>query len=427
MKIENLKYQNLKPILAPYESKGRNESAAYLNWFLENIYRLDDVSADDAICDQPNDKGIDGIYVDDNAEQIHFFQCKIVQSEDKTIGDVELKNLIGSLTQFETKDSVMKIIDGNAHPDLKKILTRSNVANLVEKGYKVIGVFVCNQDGDKNTEEILKHTGNIILYDRKSIISEFVDFDANEGINGNFTFDTSYVSPLKYQVDKDINIYLFPVSALDLIKLDGIEDTTLFSQNVRLSLGNTPVNKAIANSVQEQKEHKYFPLYHNGITLICEKAFEKEGKLNITNYVVVNGAQSISTFFKQNNKLTSDLRVFVKIICLNNDDLAKKITINSNNQNSIKPRDLRSNHDIMIRLKSEFGKEDYGYEFEIKRGEKFESGKPVISNEDAGRLLLAFDAMEPYSCHQIYKVFDEKYAEIFGRPEVNAGRIVFFI
>ena len=41
MKEEDLKYQNLKKILALYEEKGRGESIAFLNWFLENIYRLD--------------------------------------------------------------------------------------------------------------------------------------------------------------------------------------------------------------------------------------------------------------------------------------------------------------------------------------------------------------------------------------------------
>src|SRR5262249_16913574 len=41
------------------------------------------------------------------------------------------------------------------------------------------------------------------------------------------------------------------------------------------------------------------------------------------------------------------------------------------------------------------------------------------------KLLLAFDLDEPWSCHQTYKVFDEKYAEIFARPEVTARRIIF--
>lgn len=425
MDISQLEYKNIKKQIATIEAKGRGESASFLGWFLENVYRLDDVAADDALCDKPNDKGIDGIYVDDTAEEIHFFQSKLVQSNKKTIGDVQPKNLLGSLKQFETKSSINKILKGGAHPDLKSILTRLNIATLVDKGYTVKGIYVGNQDSDKNTEELLEHTDNLRIYDRQKIVDEYVDFDADEGVDGSFEFDASYVGCIEYHIDDDKTVYLLPVKATELVKLDGISDTSLFSQNVRLVLGNTAVNKSIRKSVSDSTEHQYFPLYHNGVTLLCESAELTDDKLKIENYVVVNGAQSISTFYSSKSKLTDDLRIFVKVISLRDDALARKITINSNNQNSIKPRDLRSNHDLMLRLKAEFRKIQSDYEFEIKRGEKFDVGQKVISNEEAGRLLLAFDLGEPYSCHQIYKVFDDKYTEIFGRPEVDAYRIIF--
>ena len=41
-----------------------------------------------------------------------------------------------------------------------------------------------------------------------------------------------------------------------------------------------------------------------------------------------------------------------------------------------------------------------------------------------GAAKLYFDVEEPWSCHQIYKVFDEKYSEIFGRKIVSAWRII---
>jgi hypothetical protein len=37
--------------------------------------------------------------------------------------------------------------------------------------------------------------------------------------------------------------------------------------------------------------------------------------------------------------------------------------------------------------------------------------------------MLAFDLKQPWSCHQTYKLFDEKYSDIFGRPEVTAQRV----
>ena len=117
--------------------------------------------------------------------------------------------------------------------------------------------------------------------------------------------------------------------------------------------------------------------------------------------------------------------MLVRVIQLQDEALAREILGHSNNQNAIKPRDLRSNHAIMVRLQTEMNKEPGGFFFEIKRGEKAPAGKTVIPNDEVGRALLSFDIQEPWSAHQIYKVFDDKYAEIFGGPSVTARRVIF--
>jgi len=207
--------------------------------------------------------------------------------------------------------------------------------------------------------------------------------------------------------------------------MSGIDDGSLFSQNVRQSLGNTKVNRALRESVADKSEHQFFPLYHNGVTILCKKIRVSEDKLYIYDYVVVNGAQSISTFKRSNTLLTDDLRVIAKIVEVNDTKLAKAITTNSNNQNSIKARDLKSTNEIQIRIKQEFSKNfPNQYDYEIKRGQELQSGINVITNEEAGRLILAFDLLEPESCHQVYKLFDDKYTDIFARPSVTAYRIV---
>lgn len=207
--------------------------------------------------------------------------------------------------------------------------------------------------------------------------------------------------------------------------MEGIEDGTLFSQNVRQSLGNTKVNKSLSQSVADSTEHQNFPLYHNGVNILCERATLGDGVLEIENYVVVNGAQSISTFKKSVSKLSPDLRVIAKVVQLSDASLSRRITINSNNQNAIKPRDLKSTNEVQIRLRKEFESVLNGeYDLEIKRGQEARNGAEIITNEEAGRLLLAFDLMEPESCHQVYKLFDDKYAEIFARPAVTAWRVI---
>lgn len=421
---DDLQYGKLTGLVSSYSDKGRGESVSFLNWFLENIFRLDAIAADDSICDRPNDRGIDGIYVDHDQEEIIILQGKLRQKE-ATVGDAPLRDLAGTLTQFKDRAAVEALQDGGGNEELKKILLREHVADLVEKGYHVVGGFVTNLPLDANGQEFLDQAGNIRAYDRVRICSEFIDIESEGGVAESFTLDASYVEPMKIQTGDEATSYIFPAKASELVGMSGIDDGTLFSQNVRLSLGNTKVNRSLQESVKDKTEHKNFPLYHNGVTILCSKADYKDEKITIENYVVVNGAQSISTFKKSSANLTDDLRVLVKVVELNNATLARKITVNSNNQNAIKPRDLKSNNEVQIRLKEEMKAVSGGvFDLEIKRGEKGREGAEVITNEEAGRLLLASDLGEPYSCHQVYKLFDEKYADIFARPSVSAWRIV---
>ncbi len=432
MTIDDLKYESLLKIISPYLAKGRTESATFLNWFLENLYRLDETAADDSICDAQNDKGVDGVYVDTNNEEIHFFQAKIRQKANGTIGDVDVKTFSASVQQFSTPEKIDVILQGNADDTLKKILSRLDVKDLLSKGYRPVGIYVTNELSDAITNAYLAIDENIRVFDRKSISENYIEADQGVGVEGDFTFDITYVEPLKMSIGGEkggapSTVYMFPALATELVALDGISDTTLFTKNVRYDLGNTSVNKSIRKSIEDKSEHKNFSLYHNGIIILCTLAKIADGKLTISKYSVVNGAQSITTFYKSKNRLSNDLRVLTRVIALNDDTLARKITEYSNNQNAIKPRDLRSNHALMTRLQNEMGQKTKNYFFEIKRGEKAPDGREIITNDIAGRTLLALDLLEPWSSHQIYKVFDEKYSEIFGRVEVNYLRIIFAI
>jgi hypothetical protein len=44
-------FTSLETFIAPFNAQGRTESAALLIWFLQTIYRLDEVDAEDAVCD----------------------------------------------------------------------------------------------------------------------------------------------------------------------------------------------------------------------------------------------------------------------------------------------------------------------------------------------------------------------------------------
>lgn len=427
---KDLNYTPLKILIKSIEERtGLGESAAFLVWFLKNVYRLDDTEARDAICDHSNDKGVDGIYVDHNNEEIHFFQSKIRQSATGKVGDVGPKNFIASVQQFDQVAKVDAVLAGNADTDLKRLLTRAGVADMVKNGYALVGIYVTNETNNADSFQYAAITPIIRIFDKAEIASKVIDIDASEGQKASFTFDTSYVDPMTMQSGSGSSaaeMYVFPARALQLVHMDGISDGSLFKANVRYTLGNTAVNKSIRQSITEKSTHGNFVLFHNGIIILCTAVdVSVPGALTITNYSVVNGAQGLTSFFATKAKLSDDLRAIVRVIMVQDDELAKTITHNSNNQNAIRPRDLRSNHGIMLRLQKEMEAEPGDYFFEIKRGEATPAGANLITNDEIGRAFLAFDLKEPWSAHQIYKVFDEKYADIFGRPEVTADRVIF--
>lgn len=420
----DLTYKGLLPRLQRLRDAGLSESNAFLGWFLENVYRLEDVTARDAICDSPNDKGVDGIYVDDANEEVHIIQTKLRQN-DKPGGENDLKNLKGTMQQFRTADAVQAVLDGGANDELKSRLKDLKIADKIKSGYALKGVYVTNISVYANAREYASHNEDFVIYDKSRIIQDYVDIDEPEGVRGDFTFTTDG-DIIKYSAGDAATMYLFPAWGRELVSLDGIADQSLFAQNVRLDLGVTPVNKSIRESLADRKSHAKFPLFHNGITLLAERSQQSGETLKVENYVVVNGAQSLSSLYKSRAHISSDLRILLRVVEVGNDrELAKRITTVSNNQNAIKPRDQRSNHSVQLRLKSEISQKYAGeYFFVIKRGEPASTGEK-IENEEAGRWLLAFDVQEPWSTHQIYKIFDDDYARIFARQQVDAHRIVF--
>ena len=265
----------------------------------------------------------------------------------------------------------------------------------------------------------------LVVYDCDAISAAYISPDHITPRGGPATFNTFGYAVSEFQVT-GAKVVIAPLSGTELIKLDGIQSGEIFDYNVRQSLGRTNVNRDIEKSVRDPNEHRHFMLYHNGLTVIADAVDTSvEGKITISNYLVVHGCQSLTVLWHNRNHITDDLRVLGRLIELDRDSpLLDKITHNSNNQNGIKLRDFQSNNPIQLRLRSEF-QSKYGGEigYRISRGEE-PSTTEVIDNEIAARVLLAFDRGQPWACHQTYRLFDELHGDIFARPEVNATRIV---
>lgn len=423
----SLTYNSLQLLVEPYLGGSRTESRAFLAWFLENIYRLEPVQAEDCVCDGPDDKGVDGIYVDHENNRLDVFQAKISQVDSRTVGDTTLKDLVGTLAQFESKEAIQTLQESTSNVELKNRLKDDDVANLIDQGWAVRGVLVTNIPTDASASSYLDlfESPTLVVFDRDAVSAAYITPDHISPSGEPVTFDTFGYVVSEFKVI-GAKVVIAPLSGTELVSLEGIESGELFDYNVRQSLGRTNVNRDIEKSVRDQSEHRHFMLYHNGLTVIADKVDTSvEGKVTISNYVVVNGCQSLTVLWKNRKFVTDDLRVLGRLIEIDRGSpLIDKITHNSNNQNGIKPRDFQSNNPIQLRLRSEFQQKYEGeIGYRISRGEE-PSAIEIIDNEVAARVLLAFDLGQPWTCHQTYRLFDELHAEIFARPDVNATRII---
>lgn len=421
----NLEYPNLLNLFPEHLAPPRTESASFLIWFLENFYRLDTVDATDSVCDQRNDKGVDGIFVNENNATIVIFQSKISQKKDARIGDVVLKEFRGTLSQFESKEKIEHLINSNTTaPDVARLINELNLAEKIGS-YDLEGVFLCNAELDNNGQLYIDNHPQITFIGKTYIESNFISQERTRPVSVETEFDITGYAVSSYTVDANTKAIIAPVMASELVKLEGITDQSLFALNVRGPLGQTQVNKDIVKSIKDPKAHKLFPLFHNGITIICNYISDTPDRISIKDYFVVNGCQSLYSLYENQSNISDNLRILTKFIKVDvNSELSSDITRISNNQNGVKPRDFKSNNPIQVRLQNELRRLYRGkYFFEVKRGEPHDDGE-VISNELSGIEFMAFDLKEPWGTHRKYKVFDDLYTEIWGRPEVNADRIV---
>ena len=175
MDAAELEFQNLaQNILKPYQKRAATESTQFLRWVLEHLYRLDVQDADDACVDKKQDKGVDGILVNDVLETIHVFQAKVRQKADSTLGDTDLKEFCGTLKQFETAETIQVLLDGQANTEFKEALVRERVREKVGAGYTVEGVFCCNISLNQDGVDFLKTAPELVVYDQQKIADEYV-------------------------------------------------------------------------------------------------------------------------------------------------------------------------------------------------------------------------------------------------------------
>jgi AIPR protein len=216
------------------------------------------------------------------------------------------------------------------------------------------------------------------------------------------------------------NVVMAAIPLKDCITLPGIRDGSLFKKNVRQSLGlSNAVNKGIKATIYAAAGDFFFS--HNGITAICNQmSLEDDGTLRIKGMSVVNGCQSLNTILSCSEKVKTLDNGFVmfRFYEIPQRDRADRISVSTNSQSPVKPRDLRSNDKRVLGLKKLYMQRYPQGQLLTKRGEVADADRDknfVVDLADLGKFMITWHSQRPNIAYSEQKLFDKYFEQLFKR------------
>jgi AIPR protein len=404
-----------------YAQNFSNDGQRFLAWYLRNCYLRTPIQAHDDITDGPNDKEIDAVIVDEEKRQVIIIQSKFFGG---SVDHAPLHEVLAAWFRIQDIASLQQ----NCNTKLKVKLEA--VAEALAEDYEVVFELVTTG----NLTEAAKND----LQAFQSKIADFEHPDASLSLVDSESIQIRWDEAVGRELPKlahevvleegkylvvEIDNYKTVLAAVPLtecLKFPGIVDGKLFRPNVRQSLGLTnKINKGMKQTLNgENPEHFFF--YHNGITALCEKlSFDPLSKrIALQGLGVVNGCQSLTTILSCSQRVKShpDARVLVRFYEIPQRELADKISIYTNSQSAVKPRDLRSNDKRILALKKAYENAfPTGYLI-TKRGEERPADRDEAKTIDISLLakyLMAWHCQRPNISHNDNQLFDKHFEVLF--------------
>ncbi|MCL8211407.1 hypothetical protein LD125_00475 [Mesoplasma sp. JKS002658] len=382
--------------LANIEEQNRNLTKnEKLAEFIKQNYVMEKWPSIDEADIFTNDKAVNCAFVDEEKNQLNIFSTCYVEEDfaNSFSINIYLNNLRDSLLDFRrqyfTKDpefSAMlnEFVVNNNHEDkvnvylilLAKIENNTDYKNLLNrKEQEIIDVINYNKRTKINVN--LKVWSIEQLENELDLLHKKAGSNKNnslEVLQANQTADGSVL-----EVKNGKNKVL-----LTVLKADGLRDiyqkasdeqrASFFDLNVREYINaNKNVDNQIIDTLKNNKD-KFF-IFNNGITIVGKNISRNGYTINLDEMNIVNGAQTFSIIgSKTENIDLTGVGVFAKIIELNdyeNDDLTMKISIASNSQKPISPKDLLSQYKEVEDFEKSFNalalRYDSRYYFQRKR------------------------------------------------------------
>lgn len=408
-----------------YQQNFPNDGQRFVAWYLRNIHLRDPIQTRDDITDGADDKQIDAIFVDDDRATIFVVQGKFIGGA--TVDAEPLREVLSAWIQMRDLVRLQEVGNNKLKQKLSEVARALEdeyevcfelitTAGLTESAQKDLATFQ-EQLAELSAKDELPAT--LLLVNEEEIRRRYDMALERENPSLSHTLDLSVCQTLPVTIaGTQVVIAVVPLS--ECIRFPGIKDGTLFQKNVRQSLGlSNAVNKGIKNTIYGDR-HRDFFFFHNGITAICNRMEKKDSKLHLHGVSVVNGCQSLNTILScsERVKTLTDTSLLFRFYEIPQRDRADKISINTNSQSAVKPRDLRSNDRRVLNLKKAYEqKYPKGY-FVSKRGETATADRDktlVVDLAELGKHLISWHSQRPNVAYSETKIFDKYFEQLFKR------------
>lgn len=419
-----------------YQENFPNDGQRFVAWYLHRVMLMDVHATRLAITDGQLDKQIDAIVVEDGEERrIRVIQGKFIKPD--PINAEPLREVLSAWTRLKDLPKLQLECSGKLAERLEAM--RVGLEDEYDVQFELITTGSLTPAASSDLEAFRAEIGDdgvlsagLTLVDSAVLQTRLAEAEQRElpELRADIALD-----PEKTLVTEEagVRVVLTLLPIAECLKLPGIADGKLFRRNVRQSLGiNNKVNKQLRTTLSSAERAPYFFFYHNGITALA-KGFTLSGdkkSLSVRDLSVVNGCQSLSTIYSTSGTVSKKKgasgaapvgSVLFRIYEIPQVDLSDQISINTNSQSAVKPRDLRSNDKFMRSIKKRYESSIPGGFFITKRGEERPADKQeakTIDAPDYARTVAAWMCQRPNLAHNEKKLFDELYKTIF-HPELD--------
>lgn len=393
-----------------------------------------------------NDEGIDAVCIDEQTHQVALFNFKY---RDKYNVDKEQsKNELLTTSKFLSalKQENIKHLKGKLKTFAEQIILNNNSDEI----WNTVLYYVSNENKtlvvhDPNIKQMCDEYGIAIetmglneLVDIASLHPKNIDATLILNRDAVMSFTESSLASSKSYIVR------LPLTELIRITCDNAElrgkynlenddvlydtnvDIRVLFDNVRGFILQSKYNKNIESTLETEPSKFFF--FNNGITIVADNISSteinsgKKVKLEISNFQVLNGGQTLRTVhnFNKKNKQNiveklSNAEVLVRLLNITDDALKGRIGEYTNSQNSINERDLKSlrpeqvkleeflssNKILYIRKKGDVGQVDMEYDYSV-------------SMELLGQILWAANGFPEMVSNKKREIFTIQYDNLFA-------------